>query len=216
MRPPPSTTSASPCGIRRSWTRPSPPTARPSNSTRNSRYAYNNLGIALHDQEKLDEAIAAYRKAIELDPNPRQHLQQPRLAPGDLFRRQVPRSRPGPRLRQESRRLLNATTDDVATLGVARYRAGDWKARVSPPLEKSMELQSRMRMDGDAASSSWRWPTGNWATRTRPAGGTTRPSKWMDRKPDPHERLIRFRAEAAELLGVNEKKESEPSSAPTQ
>ena len=30
--------------------------------------AYNNLGNALRDQKKLDEAIAAYRKAIELDP----------------------------------------------------------------------------------------------------------------------------------------------------
>ncbi|MFN6395396.1 MAG: tetratricopeptide repeat protein, partial [Aphanizomenon sp.] len=30
--------------------------------------AYNNLGIALSDQKKLDEAVAAYQKAIELDP----------------------------------------------------------------------------------------------------------------------------------------------------
>ena len=30
---------------------------------------YNNLGIALNDQKKYDEAIINYKKAIELDPN---------------------------------------------------------------------------------------------------------------------------------------------------
>ncbi|MBD2559839.1 MULTISPECIES: tetratricopeptide repeat protein [Nostoc] len=34
----------------------------------NSATAYYNLGNALSDQKKLDEAIAQYRKAIELDP----------------------------------------------------------------------------------------------------------------------------------------------------
>jgi hypothetical protein len=37
----------------------------------------------------------------------------------------------------------------------------------------------------------------------------------MDKNAPANEELIRFRAEAAALLGVNEKKESEPSSAPT-
>src|SRR5262249_15415513 len=33
-----------------------------------SAVAHNNLGIALNGQKKLDEAIACYKKAIELDP----------------------------------------------------------------------------------------------------------------------------------------------------
>ena len=66
--PRPTTTSASPWRTRGSWTRPSPATARPSNSTRNTPQAHNNLGNALKAQGKMDEAIACYRKAIELDP----------------------------------------------------------------------------------------------------------------------------------------------------
>ena len=31
--------------------------------------AYNNMGSALHNQDKLDEAVACYGKALEIDPN---------------------------------------------------------------------------------------------------------------------------------------------------
>ena len=43
--------------------------------------AHNNLGIALRDRGKLDEAIAEYRKAIELDPKNAVCPQQPRHRP---------------------------------------------------------------------------------------------------------------------------------------
>jgi tetratricopeptide (TPR) repeat protein len=35
----------------------------------NNARAHNNLGIALSDQGKLDEAIACYQKALQIDPN---------------------------------------------------------------------------------------------------------------------------------------------------
>ena len=66
---------------RRSWTRPSPLTARPSNSTRNTPPLTSFLGIVLRDQKKLDEAIAAYRKAIDLDPKYADAHMQPRQRP---------------------------------------------------------------------------------------------------------------------------------------
>ena len=53
---------------RASWTRPSPASRRPSNSTRSSPVAHSNLGIALMHKGQLDEAIACHKKAIELDP----------------------------------------------------------------------------------------------------------------------------------------------------
>ena len=53
--------------LRGSRTRPSPATALPSRSTRNSPCPCN-LGNILRDQGKLDEAIACHRNAIELDP----------------------------------------------------------------------------------------------------------------------------------------------------
>ena len=45
-----------------------PPTARPSNSTRNSPRP-RQPRPALQKQRKLDEAIACFRKATEIDPN---------------------------------------------------------------------------------------------------------------------------------------------------
>ena len=35
----------------------------------NNAYAHNNLGAALSDQGKLEEAIASYRQALQIDPN---------------------------------------------------------------------------------------------------------------------------------------------------
>ena len=67
----PTTTSASPWRIRGSWTRPSPATARPSNSTRNTPMAHNNLGVALEDQGKLDEAIACLPQGHRTRPETR-------------------------------------------------------------------------------------------------------------------------------------------------
>ena len=92
------TTSASPFVTKRSWPRPSPPTARPSNSIRNyARQPRNGLGQAVtglalqshRTRPKLPleamavlsrklEAIAAYRTAVELDPR---SLLQPRHHP---------------------------------------------------------------------------------------------------------------------------------------
>ena len=64
----PTTTWALRCKARASWTRPSPATGRPSNSTRSSPAPTPTWAWALWAKGQLDEAIACYRKAIELDP----------------------------------------------------------------------------------------------------------------------------------------------------
>ena len=56
------------CVSRKSWTRRSPNGAWPSRSIRSSARRHCNLGHALRDQGKLDEAIAELRKAVTLDP----------------------------------------------------------------------------------------------------------------------------------------------------
>ena len=50
-------------------TKPSPNSAKPSNSTRITRSPTTASGPALATKGLLDEAIAEFRKAIELDPN---------------------------------------------------------------------------------------------------------------------------------------------------
>ncbi len=53
---------------RASWTRPSPATRRPSNSTRSSPWPTTTWARCCCSKGQLDEAIACYKKAIELDP----------------------------------------------------------------------------------------------------------------------------------------------------
>jgi Flp pilus assembly protein TadD len=82
------------------------------------------------------------------------------------------------------------------TLGVAQYRAGDRKGAVDS-LKKSMEL----RNGGD--SFDWfflamaHWQLGNKAEARK---WYDKAVGWMDKNKRDDEELIRFRAEAADLL----------------
>jgi Flp pilus assembly protein TadD len=87
------------------------------------------------------------------------------------------------------------------TLGIAHYRAGDWKAAIAA-LGKSMEL----RKGGD----SFDWYI--LAMTHRQIGNMAEARKWYDQalgwmeKNNPRdEELLRFRAEAAELLKIDKK-----------
>src|SRR5262249_48614701 len=87
------------------------------------------------------------------------------------------------------------------TLGAARYRAGDWKVSVAA-LGKSMEV----RKGGD--SFDWfflamaHWQLGE---NDKAREWYDRAVQWMDKNQPKNEELRRFRAEAAELLGIEKK-----------
>jgi tetratricopeptide (TPR) repeat protein len=85
-------------------------------------------------------------------------------------------------------------------LGPAHYRAGDWKAAVTA-LEKAMS----MRGGGDAFDwfflAMAHWQQGNEEQARSWYGKAV---AWMDENRSEDEELIRFRAEAAELLGVKD------------
>jgi uncharacterized protein HemY len=89
------------------------------------------------------------------------------------------------------------------TLGVAQLRAKNWEESIKA-LRKSMDL----RKGGD--SSTWfflamaHWRMGN---TDEARGWFDQAVGWMDKKQPDSEELQRFRAEAAEVLGVKEKKE---------
>jgi tetratricopeptide (TPR) repeat protein len=88
-------------------------------------------------------------------------------------------------------------------LGWARYRTGAWKDSIAA-LEKSIEL----REDG-GGSFQWfflamaHWQVGNKEQARKWYG---RAVEWADRIQPADAQLRRFRAEAAELLGLNERK----------
>jgi tetratricopeptide (TPR) repeat protein len=99
---------------------------------------------------------------------------------------------------------------DWNTLGVAHFRAGQWQEAVVA-LNKSMEL-SRGGNSFDwffLAMAHWRLGDKEEAQKWY-----RRAAEWMDQHKAGDAELRRFRAEAALLLGVPEKKE-EPSARPT-
>jgi uncharacterized protein HemY len=86
------------------------------------------------------------------------------------------------------------------TLGVAQYRAKDWKAAIAA-LDKSMKLGP----GGDCSASFFlamsHWQLGEKAEARK---WFDKAVKWMDKNLPQNEELRRFRAEAAALLGVTE------------
>jgi Flp pilus assembly protein TadD len=86
-------------------------------------------------------------------------------------------------------------------LGVAHYRAGDWKAAIQA-LKKSMDLRK------GGASFDWfflamaHWQLGE---RDQARRWYDRAVQWMDKDQPKNEELRSFRSEAAELLGMEKK-----------
>ena len=67
--PRPRPTWVMPCGSKASRPRPWPASGERLASSRTHAEAHNNLGNALKDQGKLDEAVACYRRALQLRPD---------------------------------------------------------------------------------------------------------------------------------------------------
>jgi len=87
-------------------------------------------------------------------------------------------------------------------LGAAHYRSSNWQSAVDA-LSKAMEIHK----DGDAFDWLYlgmaHWQLGNKTEARRRYDGI---ANWMDKHDQKNDSLNRLRAEAAELLGVNENK----------
>jgi serine/threonine protein kinase/Flp pilus assembly protein TadD len=167
-----------------------------------------NLGNALHDERKLNEAIGAYRKAIELDP--KRFNACPNLAFALNNLAWALASDPEPARRDPGRAVsLAKEAVDLQprngaywnTLGAAQYRAGKWKEAVTA-LEKSMEL----RNGGDAVD--WFFlAMAHWQLRDKDKARKWYDNavEWMDKNAKDNDELRRFRTEAEELLEIKKK-----------
>jgi tetratricopeptide (TPR) repeat protein len=163
-----------------------------------------NLGLALCDQGKLNEAIAEYREAIKLDPTsvvahnslswllancPDATSRDPVQAV-DLARKAV--------------QLAPKQGAHWNTLGVAQYRAGDWKAAIEA-LTKSMEL-----LHGESEGfNTFFLAMSHWQLSDKPQALSwyAKAISWMEKNQPKNEELIRFRDEAAALLEVKATKD---------
>jgi tetratricopeptide (TPR) repeat protein len=89
------------------------------------------------------------------------------------------------------------------TLGVAQYRTGDWKAALEA-LENSMRLLPGKQESFNMfflAMAHWRL-----GEKDKAREWYDKAVAWMDKNQPTNEELLRFRAEAAELLGIEMKK----------
>jgi len=165
---------------------------------------WNMLGIAHNRAENWKDSIDALKKAVELDSknaqlnnnlalylaiSPDTQLRDPKYA------------------RELAKNAVALTPEDGSfwnTLGIADYRAGDWKHAIEA-LKKSDELYKGDRASFNAfflAMAHWRLDEKEEARRCY-----DRAVAWMEKNTPEDKRLKRFRAEAMELLGAGEKKD---------
>ena len=95
------------------------------------------------------------------------------------------------------------------TLGIVHYRVGDWQAAIAA-LDKSMELREGGDSNDYFFLAMAHWQLGHKEDARQ---WYARAVEWMEKKNPSNEELLRFRAEAAKLLGITEPQSStEPKS----
>jgi tetratricopeptide (TPR) repeat protein len=175
--------------------------------------AYHNLGLGLKGQDKFDEAVAAYRKALEIDPDfLLAHVSLAWLLStcSDLKIRDPSLALTHAKKATE----LSPSALNLNNLGVAYYRTRDCKAAVAA-LEKSIELRKDGYTDGLFFLAMSHWQLGN---KDEARGWYDKATKKMEKRifafwdATGDDELVRIRAEASELLRVNESKGSAPPS----
>jgi tetratricopeptide (TPR) repeat protein len=163
-----------------------------------------------------DETINEYRAALRLEPDNADA--RSRLASALNSRAWTLATDADPQKRDPGRAIKLASeaveldpksADGWNTLGVAQYRAGNWKEAISS-LEKYRELRTN--------DAEWNNPF-FLAVAHRQLGNNAealqwyeKGATWMDRKAATSVSLMAARREAAELLGVNDPRTQNPSS----
>jgi tetratricopeptide (TPR) repeat protein len=110
------------------------------------------------------------------------------------------RFRDGKRACELARKLVKRSPDEGMyrnTLGVAEYRAGDWKAAIA-----SLDM-SRVMLNGNFESFNLFFlAMAHWQLSEKDQAGKLyrQAVQWMEKNQPHNEELIRFRDEAAELL----------------
>jgi tetratricopeptide (TPR) repeat protein len=162
---------------------------------------HTNLGNALKSQGKYKEAEPAYRQALRLKPD---YADANNNLADLLANSPDTKQRDGRRAVAFAQLAVKAAPSNGifwSTLGNAQYRAGSWKEAVAA-LKRSMEL----RKGGD--SFDWFFlAMAHWKSGEKEKARTwfDRAVQWMDKNQPRNEELGRFRAEAAELLGMKAK-----------
>lgn len=173
------------------------------------------FGDCLFKMEDLETAVSEYREEIRLFPN------EPHAFNGLAW---LFATSSNPKWRQPAQALeLAMKTFQLVpkndknfqtclnTLGIAQYRNGDWKKTLEV-LEEAVELSTH-----DLSFSGFFLAMAHWQLGEKVTARTwyDKSVAWMDQNKPKDEELLRFRAEAAELLGIQAELSSAKKSPPT-
>jgi serine/threonine protein kinase/tetratricopeptide (TPR) repeat protein len=165
---------------------------------------HHHLGCALEGKGLFDEAITEYREAIRLDPY---YAWAPLDLAWLLATCPDPKLRDYPQAVESAKKGVQLAPKDPAgwrTLGVALYRAGPWPDAIAA-LKKSEELAPGRYFGLNAFFLAMaHWQLGEKEQAQTWYG---RSVQWMEKNKPKDQELIRFRAEAAELLGITAKQD---------
>jgi serine/threonine protein kinase/WD40 repeat protein/Flp pilus assembly protein TadD len=154
-------------------------------------------GDAYYSLGRWDEAAGDYLKLVALRPDwPEPHNDGAWL----LATHPDPRRRDPGRALALARRAVDLDPDEGDswnTLGVAQYRAGDWRGAIKT-LEQAIALHGRTSHDEFFLAMA-RWQLGE---RDEALRLYDRAIEWMQKNRPNDEELRRFRAEAAAMLGI--------------
>jgi tetratricopeptide (TPR) repeat protein len=164
--------------------------------------AWDYRGEIYHRLHQYDKALADLNKAVELDPkNPRSCNELAWL----LATCPDPRFRDAVKAVEFAKKAVELAPPAGIwwnTLGVAHYRAGEWKAAVEA-LNKSMGLTKGGSIIDWFFLGMAHWRLGE---RDKARQWYEKAVQWMEQHNPKNDDLRRFRAEAEELLKMNDKK----------
>jgi len=161
--------------------------------------------------KQWDKTVADYSKAVELDPKNAQATNTLAWFLATNAEASVQHINRAVELAKKAVELDPAQGTFWNTLGVAQYRAGDWNAATAA-LKKSEDLLKGNELSFNAFFLAMaQWQLGNKAEARK---WHDKAVAWMAKNKPQDEELLRFRAEAEQLLGLN--KTSQPSVPKTQ
>jgi tetratricopeptide (TPR) repeat protein len=150
-----------------------------------------------------EKAIAAYSKAVELEPESACALNNLAWLLATCSEAQFRDPTRAVELAARASKLTPREGNAWNTLGVAHYRAGEWKAAVVA-LTKSNELLGEEELSFNAFFLAM--AHGQLGNKEEARSWQDRAVQWMEKNQPQNEELRRFRGEAAALLEVMEKK----------